>query len=299
MTTPLPVNPLAIEAQADELFVLAPSVLYAEALAEAGLLFEGKSVGTARELDLLFLDLDQTTRAKIRPNQFAKERKKGVTVGRRILDRVQQQVERELLRIMRRHDAGKYESFRAFERDAVALMKPAWKEVFEAGVRSSGIKGTGSTTGPVVKLSPDDVKWLRSAIAHEMRFLNGFMTAVDEGTWKMPLPRRVRMYARTLEAFYDSARVIGLPATVMIHWTGENDERTCPGCKYLFEHSPYTKKTLPTVPRAGLTPCLTNCRDKLLIRQVESDAVISRTNASLTRGTHIKHLRRIKARGHL
>ena len=299
MTNSLTGDPLAILAQEDDLFIFAPSVLYAEALQESGRLFEGKSVGTAKELDLLFLDLDQTIRAKTRPAQFSNERKKGVTVGRRILDRVQQQVERELLRIMQRHDAGKYETFQAFERDTIALMKPAWKQVFEAGVRSSGVKGTGSTTGPVVKLSPDDAKWLRSAMQHEMRFLNGFITAVDEGTWKMPLPRRVRMYARTLEAFYDSARVIGLPATVMIHWTGENDERTCAGCKYLFEHSPYTKKTLPTVPRSGLTPCLSNCRDKLLIRQTESDAVISRTDASLTRGTHLKHLRRIKAKGHL
>lgn len=292
-------NPHAIEAEEDELFILAPSVLYGELLAESGTLFEGKSVGTAKELDLLFLDLDQTIRAKTRPKQFSNERKKGVTVGRRILDRVQQQVERDLLRVMLRHDAGKYESRRAFERDAIAVMKPAWKEVFEAGVRSSGIKGTGSTTGPVVKLTPEDQKWLRSAMQHEMRFLNGFITAVDEGTWKMPLPKRVRMYARTLEAFYDSARVIGLPATVLIHWTGENDERTCLGCKYLFEHSPYTKKTLPTVPRSGLTPCLSNCRDKLLIRQAESEAVISLTDRSLTRGTHIKNLRRIKARGHL
>lgn len=292
-------NPTKIEAETDYLFILAPSVLYAESIELSGSVFEGKSVGTAKELDLLFLDLDQTIRAKMRPNQFANERKKGVTVGKRILERVQKHVETELLRIMRRHDLGRYDSVEAFKRDAVALMKPAWKEVFEAGVRSSGVKGTGYTKGPVVRLKPDDEKWLRSAMAHEMQFLNGFITAVDEGTYRMPLPQRVRMYARTLEAFYDSARVIGLPATVMIHWTGENDERTCPGCKYLFEHSPYTKKTLPTVPRAGLTPCLSNCRDKLMIRQTTSEAVIARTESSLTRGTHIKNLRTIKSRGHL
>lgn len=292
-------DPTKIEAEADYLFILAPSVLYAESVELSGSVFEGKSVGTAKELDLLFLDLDQTIRAKMRPNQFANERKKGVTVGKRILERVQKHVETELLRIMRRHDLGRYDSVEAFKRDAVALMKPAWKEVFEAGVRSSGVKGTGYTKGPVVRLKPDDEKWLRSAMAHEMQFLNGFITAVDEGTYRMPLPQRVRMYARTLEAFYDSARVIGLPATVMIHWTGENDERTCPGCKYLFEHSPYTKKTLPTVPRAGLTPCLSNCRDKLMIRQTTSEAVIARTESSLTRGTHIKNLRTIKSRGHL
>lgn len=299
MSASLTGDPFSIRAEEDDLFILAPSVLYVERLIESGRLFEGKSVGTSKEIDLLFLDLDQTIRAKTRPNQFSADRKKGVTVGKRVLDRVQKHVESELLRIMRRHDANKYPTFEAFKKDAIALMKPAWKQVFEAGVRSSGVKGSGSATGPIVKLTPDDEKWLRSAMAHEMQFLNGFMTAVDEGTYRMPLPQRVRMYARTLEAFYDSARVIGLPATVMMHWSGPHNERTCVGCAYLFEHSPYTKKTLPTVPRAGLTPCLSNCRDKLLIRQTTSEAVISRTESSLTRGTHLKNLRKLKSRGHL
>lgn len=299
MTLSLTGDPFLIEAEEDELFILAPSVIFAERLEQSGRLFEGKSVGTAREIDLLFLDLDQTIRAKTRPKQFAAERKKGVTVGRRILDRVQETVKRDLLKVMQKRDRGGFKGYDDFHRAAVSVMKPAWKEVFEAGVRASGMRGTGSTDGPVVKLSQDDQKWLRSAMAHEMRFLNGFTTAVEEGTWKMPLPRRVDMYAKTLEAFYDSARVIGLPATVTIHWTGENDERTCVGCKYLFEHSPYTKKTLPTVPRAGMTPCLSNCRDKLLIRQSTSEAVISLTNQSLTRGTHVKNLRKLKAEGHL
>lgn len=281
--------------EADDLFILAPSVLYAESI--GGVLYEGKSVGTAKELDLLFLDLDQTIASKVNPAEFANERKKGVTVGRRILDRVKSDVQNRLLSTMLRHDAGRYESRKAFEKDVISIMKPAWKQVFEAGVRSTGIKGSGPGSGPVVKLEKEDEKWLRSAIAHEMQFLNGFITAVDEGTWKMPLERRVRLYVRTLESFFDSARVIGLPATVVMHWTGENDERTCPGCKYLFEHSPYTKKTLPTVPRSGLTQCLSNCRDRLLIRQTTSEAVISLTEQSLTRGTHLKKLRKLKRAG--
>ncbi len=288
-------NPAQFVPESDYLFILAPSVLYAESI--GGQLTEGKSVGTAKELDLLFLDLDQTIHAKTNPESFANERKKGVTVGRRILDRVKEDVQKRLLSVMRRQDAGRYASFTDFRKEVISIMKPAWKQVFEAGVRSTGVKGTGSGSGPVVKLEPDDEKWLRSAMAHEMQFLNGFMDAVTEGTWKMPLDRRVRLYSRTLESFFDSARVIGLPATVVMHWTGENDDRICPGCKYLFEHSPYTKKTLPTVPRSGLTQCLSNCRDRLLIRQTTSEAVISLTEQSLTRGTHIKQLRKLKRAG--
>lgn len=166
------------EPEEDDLFILAPSILQFEAL-ELGLL-EGKSVGTSAELDLLFLDLDKTIQAKIRPKQFSTERKKGVQIGRRVLEDVQKRVERELLSIMLRHDAGQYSSYEAFREDAIKLMKPAWKQVFEAGVRSTGIRRGARKSGPLVKLSADDQKWLRSAMTHEMRFLNGFMRAVDE-----------------------------------------------------------------------------------------------------------------------
>lgn len=296
------VDPFSIEAEADELFVFAPSVIYAESLPEG--IVEGKSVGTAQEIDLLFLDLDQTISAATNPKEFSNERKKGVTVGKRVLKREQARVGPALLKLLQDHEAGKIGSFATFKKKAVAIMKPAWKRVFEAGVRATGIKGEGiGSTGagaPLVLLEPEDEKWLRSAMQHEMRFLNGMLNAVENQTYKMPLPRRVQMYVRTMESFYDSARAIGLPATVMIHWHGKNDDRTCVGCKYMFEHSPFTKKTLPTVPRAGMTPCLSNCRDRLLIRQTTSEAVIARTNASkYTRGSHIKNLRKLKTKGTL
>ena len=228
-------------------------------------------MGTAQEIDLLFLDLDQTISAATNPKEFSTERKKGTTVGKRVLKREQERVGPALLKLLQDHEAGKVGSFAAFKKKAMAIMKPAWKRVFEAGVRATGIKGEGiGSTGagaPLVLLEPEDEKWLRSAMQHEMRFLNGMLRAVEDQTYKMPLPRRVQMYVRTMESFYDSARAIGLPATVLIHWKGKNDERTCVGCKYMFEHSPFTKKTLPTVPRSGMTPCLSNCRDRLLIRQ--------------------------------
>ena len=297
-----PLDPLQISPEEDDLFIFAPSVIYAESL--PGGLLEGKAVGTAKEIDLLFLDLDQTISAKTKPKEFSAARKSGTTVGRRVLKREQDRVGPRLLSLLFDYEAGKIPTFAQFKKRAVSIMKPAWKRVFEAGVRATGIKGegTGSTTGgaPLVLLEPEDEKWLLSAIQHEMRFLNRMLKAVDEQTYKMPLPQRVGMYVKTMESFYDSARVIGLPATVIIHWKGKNDERTCVGCRYMFDHSPFTKKTLPTVPRAGLTPCLSNCRDKLLIRQATPEQVIAATNASqYTRGSHIKNLRKLKAKGHL
>lgn len=283
---------MRVEAEYDDLLVLAPSfVAYRDGL------LEGKSIGTAKEIDLLFLNMDRTIKARMDPEGFARERKVGVTVAARALRDIKERVERELLRLVLKHAHGNSELM-DFRGRVVKLMKTAWRDVFHAGVRSTGIKGIGSGgRGPLVQLDPEDEAWLRSAMTHEMGFLNKFIAAVHGGTWKMPLPQRVLMYVNTLTSFFDSARVIGLPATVILHWVGPNDERSCEGCRYLFAHSPYTKKVLPTVPRASLTPCLTNCRDRLLIRQATPEAVVRITNASkYTRSGHVKNLRRIKAR---
>lgn len=132
-------------------------------------------------------------------------------------------------------------------------------------------------------------------MTHEMRFLNKFIAAVTEGTYKMPLDRRTKMYVDALESFYDSARVIGLPATSVLRWTGKKDNRVCASCQYLHKHNPFHKRTLPTVPRAGLTICLTNCRDRLLVRVVESAKAIEVLQGSkYTRDGHVRNLLEIK-----
>lgn len=302
MTTTLieGIDPHAVEPVADDLFIFAPSFVFAEMLRERGL-DEGKSLGTASEIDLLFLDLDQTIGARTDPAKFQHAKKSGQTVGKRVLKQVQAEIGPKILSTLNRHLDGGFNGFNDFKKAAVAIMKPAWKRVFEAGVRSAGIEGTGkgSKGKPLVKLDPEDEKWLKSAMQHEMKFLNGMLKAVHDESFKMPLPQRVQMYVRTLESFYDSARVIGLPATVIMHWSDSHDDRTCPGCEYLFKHSPYTKNTLPTTPRSGATQCLSNCRQRLVIRQSSPEKVIALTNKSKSRDAHIRNLRKLKSKGHL
>jgi hypothetical protein len=273
--------------QYDETFIYAPSF----ALWERGELdlSEGKAVGTAREQDLVFLDKDRTMDSFLRPEEFARERKVGVTVGKRKLKRVQDRVYKEMWPHIASHDSG--ETWNTdFRREATTIMKRAWKDVFDAGVRSTGIRGEGRR----IEFTADDQKWLKGAMSHEMRFLNGFVNAITDQTYVMPLDRRLRMYVDALESFYDSARVMGMPATSLFRWTGRNDKKVCESCKYLKQHNPYHKKTLPTTPRSGLTLCLTNCRDRLLVRLVSSDEALRVLHAGPARETHIRKLRQIK-----
>lgn len=285
------------EFQYDDLFVYAPSFLaYERALEWGSTLDEGKALGTAREVDLVLLDKDRTMDAFLRPEEYAKARKSGATVGKRALKKVQDRVKRELMAAVSAHDSGETWNTE-FKKEATRVMKRAWKEVFEAGVRASGIAGRGRGKKGV-ELSAEDQKWLKSAMAHEMRFLNGFIEDVTEQRYKMPLPRRVSMYVDALESFYDSARVIGMPANSVMRWVGPMDKRKCESCEYLVKHSPYHKKQLPTTPRSGLTICLTNCRDRLLIRVVSAEEGFRVLEQGKTRDQHIRALRKIKRQAH-
>lgn len=278
---------MSIEFAYDDLFIWAPSMLT-----------EGKAVGTAKTGDLELAQL-LTKNPDADLAAFANARKKGQTVGKRKLKEVQVRVKTHMLDLITDYQAHTLPED-MFRKAAVKEMKTAWRDVFLAGVRAGGVAGAGSGPGKtMVNLSSGDDKWLKGAMTHEMKFLNGFLKAIMEDDYKMPLERRTQMYVNALTSFYESARVIALPANVVVRWTGPGDKRTCIGCDYMFENNPYTKKTLPTTPRAGMTPCLTNCRDRLLIRRVEPTEALAVQESSLKVGTHIKHLRKLKRVGHL
>jgi len=281
----------------DDLFVYAPSFLIAEREEAEGHLFEGKALATARREDLIaaqtlgkFTNLDPA---------LGSERKTGQTVGKRKLKAVQNRVTTRMTDLIGRYQVGDV-SEAEFRKLAKQLMRTAWKDVFQAGMRASGAAGLGAGKGKtaMVKMSPGDDKWLKGAMKHEMQFLNKFLTAIVSDDYRMPLERRLKMYVGALESFYDSARVIAMPGNVLINWIGPQDGKMCPGCEYIIANNPYTKFTLPTTPRSGLTPCLTNCRHRLLIRRVPDSAVKAREKSQpYTIGTMLKHLRQIKRTG--
>jgi len=280
-------------------FVFAPSFQLAESLEAGGELFEGKAIGTAKLQDLKLMQNIASFPYTLAPNANT-EAKKGQTVGRRKMLEVQQRTKAALLSLILNFQSKKI-SESEFRKSATKTMKTAWRDVYLAGIRASGVSGTGAGKGKVlVNLHAMDEGWLKGAMSHEMSFLNGFLEDIVTDSYKMPLERRAEMYVRALTSFYESARVIGMPENVLIHWAGPGDKKTCLSCRYLFENSPYTKLNLPTTPRAGMTLCLTNCRDRLFVRRVDLKEVQTRLEESkYTRGGHVANLRRIKRTGSL
>ncbi len=84
--------------------------------------------------------------------------------------------------------------------------------------------------------------------------------------------RRMTAYADTLKHAYYAGRVKGTPKGMVIDWISPLDRHTCKGCRYMSEHSPWTRDSLPTTPRAGDTRCLSNCRCRLVMREVKREA---------------------------
>lgn len=286
-------------AQFEGHFVFAPSFLIAEEIEEAGEVFEGKAIGTAAFADLA-LAKDQMFTKDADPKQYANERKKGQTVGKRKLGQVTKRTRTGLLREIKRFQGNKTDE-KVLRKEAAKVMRTAWRDVFLAGLRAGGTPGEGAGKGKVlVKLDVGDDKWFKSAVQHEMRFLNGFLNAIIDETYVMPLNRRVKMYLDALSSFYESARVIAFPTNTLMWWKGPHDKRTCLSCAYLFENSPYTKLTLPTTPRSGLTICLTNCRDHLFVRRIAPEKVqVLMEGAIPKRDAYIRKLRKIKREGRL
>lgn len=274
----------------DDLFVYAPSMAP---------LLEGKSLGTAKLKDIM-LKKDMLIPKDLEPEFLAVERKKGQTVGARILERVQVRTKRKLRAVVRGYTEGKFDESE-LRKSAVKTMKTAWREVFLAGLRAGGTVGEGAGPGKTtVKLDAGDDLWVKGAMTHEMRFLNGFIAALVDSTYKMDPLKRADMYVDALASFYESARVIALPGNVHVFWKGPHDHKTCESCRYLFEHSPFTKWTLPTTPRSGATLCLTNCRDRLFIRRVPHEVEeVDAHGALVQRDKHVRDLRKIKHQGHL
>ncbi len=267
----------------DDLFIFLPSTLT-----------EGKSIGSADIRDL-------TVMKKMVQNQyknaqtFAKIRKAGADTGRKVLAKAKKETKQALTQIFGIYD---FDSSNPehFKKTAQTIMREAWRTVYLAGLRAGGIPGSGKgPAGELVNIEKGpESKWLKGAMQHEMRFFNKFLAAVIAGTTKMPIHKRIDMYVDALTSFYDSARVIGLPDTVLIYWAGPNDKVTCVSCEYMFKNSPFTKLTLPTVPRSGMTACLTNCRDRLMIRQASQKRVREVETEGKTRARYLAALRKIK-----
>jgi len=110
-------------------------------------------------------------------------------------------------------------------------------------------------------LDSGDEEWLRRAVDSEVGYASDFANQVKNGDLAR-FDQRVQHYANALDGIAWNAKVEELPDETVIHWRLGQAEH-CDDCILMSMHSPYTKYSLPTTPRAGDTVCRMNCRCRL------------------------------------
>jgi len=168
-------------------------------------------------------------------------------------------------------------------------LRSGYAQAFQMGLDSSGVSKYR------VGVSDMDREYVDKAVREEMRYFNKVIQRIDAGNLQGGLMNRLQAYAEALKHMYYAGRVMGTPSGMLIDWISPMDRSTCGGCKFLFEHSPYTKKTLPTTPRAGDTPCLNRCRCRLVMRSVPQEAFEKAESGHLAKSTYAQKLAAIKS----
>ena len=155
-------------------------------------------------------------------------------------------VESRVTKLMKQHEAGKID-LGQLEWGLKKEFGVAYKEAYVFGQNSIGFSGD---------LMDEDLAFIKSFKRTENKFLGKFMKAIAAEKLVMDRYERLKMYVETIRTVFDHARVEASPDWVKIYWTPSRGAMHCPDCLILAINSPYTKKTLPTTPRAGDTRCL-------------------------------------------
>lgn len=171
---------------------------------------------------------------------------------------------------------GKYTE-REFDVLGRAAFETAYIRTFRYGLKASGVSlldhPTKRTHGP--ELQQYDERWVKSSLKDERKYWNKFMGDIVSGdiaTKRFTAAERIDMYADTLDHVYDAGRVVGHPSHSIIYWVMNREKEHCSLCDFLQKNSPYTRETLPGVPRDGNT-CLglSRCGCELRIVTLDND----------------------------
>lgn len=178
-------------------------------------------------------------------------------------------------------------------KDLKAEFQTLYHDAFRLGLSGSSV---GLVPGNL-PISAEDKRWVESAFKHEMKFFNNFLAqALNNELSPMQIDRRVQMYMNAVRGIYEGGRVVGSHPNSLIYWVYNPEAQHCSSCLYLRDHSPYTKRTIPTTPRAGGTECLSNCKCHLRIVISDPELVKQAEARSGTRSAHLTYLNQLKRR---
>ena len=140
-------------------------------------------------------------------------------------------------------------------------IKDAWEKAYEHGMRS-----VGNPFG----VRREDESWIKGAETQEFGYLGKFVDDIKNKELVMGMEKRLDMYVETLDGVFHHGQVEGSPEFVKIYWH-LREAKHCNTCIRLAAGSPYTRKTLPAVPRDGTSECLSSCKCFLQFRYMKEE----------------------------
>lgn len=258
---------------------------------DTGQLPESKAVGSIKDFDTV-RDMYVTQNLVIDP-RFAELRRSRQGHASAMYHTIRKHLYADVLKLIQEYKAGKI-GFERLKTDASATLRSAYIRLFTITQKLSATDQIfGRDTEKLVAAEEKD--WIRSAIKQEMQYFNAFLDSVRNGMSLGKVKQRLEAYCDTLRSVYTSSRVLTAPSLSVIYWATKSDDRVCPSCLWLKDHSPYTKYTLPCVPRAGYTRCLNNCRCRILIKKGTVDDLRRLQGKALTMDWALRTLRDIKS----
>ena len=137
-----------------------------------------------------------------------------------------------------------------------AITAQHYKQLFKAGAMAAG-----NPFYDELGITKHDAAFMAKARRLEQQFFDGFLDDINNPNHSPTHPylQRAAYYADTGKSQFYNGMINGFGEDVEIHWVlGMPREAHCEVCP-IYAMKVWTWQTIPTVPRAGDTPCLFNC----------------------------------------
>lgn len=167
-----------------------------------------------------------------------------------------------------------------FASEFFKLMRTGAEEAYDRGRQSTGkaIDADSSKT------------YAALLVTQQAPFIYKFGDDVRLNRGNMDKVRRAEMYGVQLDAAFMAGLLRACPSHWVVEWKLGPTEH-CEDCEHISGDGPYTVGTMPTVPGAGETSCLSNCGCYLKVVKVEAmtgrcadDAILENMAESFSEG---------------
>ena len=174
--------------------------------------------------------------------------------------KIKAEYRKELMLNMRDVMSGKLTKDEFIEKQKQAI-KYAYTEAYSLGKAF----GTGGNSA----ITDTERRFLVYQVTKEVGFMSGFASDLLSQSGTLPYGKRMDMYVTGLDAVFGFGRLVYMPEDVTIIWQLGYTDKHCVDCLMIAKGNPYTKKTLPTYPKAGGSRCFVGKRNSYKILTID------------------------------